>query len=96
MKLWTHPWIDMIEDQARKQYPHLPTTCLPPAHTSENCVGEVNLSSLKTKGVYIDYKQLKDLFSNTDEDEDSMISIQFIIYDEAYNASTNDAPVNLK
>ena len=25
-----------------------------------------------------------------------MISIQFIIYDEAYNATTNNAPVNLK
>ena len=46
--------------------------------------------------MYIDYKQLKDQFLNTDEDEDSMISIQFIIYNEAYNASTNDAPVNLK
>ena len=38
MKPWTHPWINMIEDQAWKQYPHLPTTCLPPAHISENCV----------------------------------------------------------
>ena len=46
--------------------------------------------------MYIDYKQLGDSFSDTDEDEDSMISIQFMIYDEAYNATTNDAPINLK
>ena len=58
--------------------------------------GEENLSSRKMRGMYIDYKLLQDLFSDTDEDEDSMISIQFMIYDEACNVTTNNAPVNLK
>ena len=64
-------------------------------HKQKLC-GEMNLSSRKTKGVYIDYKQLQDPFSDIDEDENSMISIQFIIYNEAYNATTNNTPVNLK
>ena len=43
-------------------------------HKRKSC-GEVNPSSWKMRGVYIDYKQLEDLFLDTDEDKDSMISI---------------------
>ena len=40
--------------------------------------------------MYINYKQLQDLFSDTDKDENS------VIYNEAYNVTTNNAPINLK
>ena len=101
----TQPTIDETMDPSTDRHNRGPGTETIPApahnmssagpHKRELC-GEVNPSSQKMREVYIDYKQLEDPFSDTDEDEDSMISIQFMIYDEAYNAATNDAPVNLK
>ena len=44
----------------------------------------------------MDYKQLDDPFSNSEEDEDTMITIHIMINDESYNAVTNDGPVSLK
>ena len=83
----TLPTVDETTDSSVDQRDRGPGTgtILMPAHNAsfagphkrKSC-GEVNPSSRKMRGVYIDNKQLEDLFSDTDEDEDSMISIQFI------------------
>ena len=101
----TLPTVDETMDSSMDRHdrgPGMETTPVPAHNMSfagphkRKSYGEVNLSSWKMRGVYLDYKQLEDLFSDTDEDKDSMIFIQFMIYDEAYNAATNDAPINLK
>ena len=43
----------------------------------------------------LDYKWLDNLFSDSDDDKDSMIVIQLIINDESYNAAVNDSPISL-
>jgi hypothetical protein len=50
----------------------------------------------RTRGVKRDYKQLDNPFSDTDDDEDSLIVVHLMINDESYNAATNDGPISLK
>jgi hypothetical protein len=50
----------------------------------------------KTRGVIVDYKRLDNLFSDSEDDEDSMITIYLMINDESYIAATNDGPISLK
>jgi hypothetical protein len=49
----------------------------------------------KTRGVKLDYKQLDNSFSDSEDEEDSIIVIQLMINDESYNATTSDGPINL-
>ena len=50
----------------------------------------------QTRGACVDYKQLDDPFSDSEEDEDTMIAIHIMINDESYNATTNNGPMSLK
>lgn len=78
-------------------YPHTSTHNMSTdsPHKQKEC-GKVNLSPQKIREVYMDYKQLQDPFLDLDENKNSIILIQIIIYNEAYNAATNNAPLNLK
>jgi hypothetical protein len=46
--------------------------------------------------VIVDYKRLDNPFSDSKDDEDSMIAIYLMINDESYTAATNDGPISLK
>ena len=50
----------------------------------------------RTRHKIVDYKQLDNLFSNMDDDDDSMIMIHLIINDETYFATCSDAPISLQ
>jgi hypothetical protein len=50
----------------------------------------------KTRGVIVDYKQLDNPFSDSKDDEDSMIAIYLMINDKSYTAATNNGPISLK
>ena len=56
---------------------------------------EIDKNPRKTRGVKIDFKRLDDLFSDCDEEGDSMIDINLMINNESYIAATNDRPINL-
>ena len=58
--------------------------------------GEIETEMRQTRGACVDYKQLDDPFSDSEEDEDTMIAIHIMINDESYNATTNNGPMSLK
>jgi hypothetical protein len=51
--------------------------------------------SKRTRRVKMDYKWLDNLFSDNNEDKNSMIAIQLIINNEFYNAMISDRPISL-
>jgi len=56
---------------------------------------EINVPMRKTRGLYLDFKRFDNPFSDK-EDEDTMITIQIMIYDESYITATSDGLMSLK
>jgi len=57
---------------------------------------KINTDWKQTRGVKLDYKCLNNLFSNSEDEDDSMMIIQLMINDESYHSATNDGPISLK
>jgi len=57
---------------------------------------EINTDRKWTRGVKLDYKCLDNPFSNSKDEDDSMMIIQLMINDESYHSATNDGPISLK
>ena len=50
----------------------------------------------RTRRKIVDYKRLDNPFSDTDDDNNSMIAIHLMINDETYSAACSDAPISLQ
>ena len=53
-------------------------------------------SPKRTRCKIVDYKRLDNLYSDTDDDNDSMITIHLMISDETYSTACSNAPISLQ